>query len=168
MAMTGENMNKDLDALIEESITLELNIRDVYLLFHKCFPADAEFWFVLAQEENNHAALIRSGKEYFVPANKFPYRLLDGNLQNLKDANADLRSRIKHLETRSWSREEAFMLALKIENSSGELHFQQFVDTETDSTIDKIFKQLNKEDKAHAQRIQAYMKKHGIAPSDNP
>ncbi|MEA3487197.1 MAG: hypothetical protein U9R20_06020 [Thermodesulfobacteriota bacterium] len=69
-------MDKDFSYLIEESINLELNIADLYFLFHELFPEDADFWWRLVLEEKNHAALIRSGKKYFEPVNKFPRNLL--------------------------------------------------------------------------------------------
>ncbi len=155
-------MNNAVTSLIEESINLELNISDIYSLFHKLFPDDAEFWWMLVLEEKNHAALFRSGKESFEPVNKFPYNLLHHSLQNLNDTNSELRSVIKNFENSPPSREEAFNIALKIENSACELHFQKFMDRETNSTIDEIFKKLNNDDKDHAKRIRSYMEKHGI------
>jgi len=155
-------MNIDLTSIIEESITLELNVSKVYSLFHNLFSDDAELWWKLVLEEKNHAALIQSGKDYFKPANKFPHNLLHQNLQNLKDINSELRSLIKNFENTPPSREEAFNIALKIENSAGELHFQIYMDEEANSTIDEVFKKLNKDDKEHATRIRSYMIKHSI------
>jgi len=160
-------MNNDVASLIEESINLELNVSDIYSLFYKVFPDDAEFWWKLVLEEKNHAALIRSGKEYFEPLGKFPYDLLAPVLQDLKDANSRLDSLIKKYEETSPSREEAFNIAFKIENSAGELHFQKFMDKEGNSKTDQIFKELNKDDKEHAMRIRCYMEKHGISVQSN-
>lgn len=161
-------MNNDVASIIEESINLELNVSVLYSLFYKLFPDDAEFWWKLVLEEKNHAALIRSGKEYFEPINKFPHGLIPHNLQNLKDTNSKLLSIIKNFKNTPPSREEAFNIALKIENSAGELHFQNFMDEEANSTTDKIFKELNKDDKEHAMRIRSYMEQHGISiESDN-
>jgi len=36
------------------------------------------------------------------------------------------------------------------------------MDKEANSTIDIIFKELNKDDKEHAMRIRSYMEAHGI------
>ena len=156
-------MNNDVTSLIDESINLELNVSDIYSLFHKLFPDDAEFWWKLLLEEKNHAALIQSGKEYFEPINKFPHNLLHHSLQNLKDTNSKLRALIKKFEKTPPSREKAFNIAFKIENSAGELHFQEFMDEETNSTTDNIFKELNKDDKDHAMRIRCYAEQHGIS-----
>lgn len=160
-------MNNDVTSLIEESINLELNVSKIYTHFYKLFPDDAAFWWKLVVEEKNHAALIRSGKEYFEPLRKFPHDLLAPLLQILKDANSRLDSLIKKYEETPPSREEAFNIALKIEESAGELHFQKFMDKEANSTTDNIFKELNKGDKDHAMRICRYMEEHGILVQSN-
>lgn len=136
-------MNNEVTSLIDESINLELNVSDIYSFFHQLFPGDAEFWWKLVLEEKNHAALIRSGREYFEPANKFPHNLLHHSLQYLKDTNSELRAQIKKFEKNPPSREEALNIALKIEDSAGELHFQKFMEEEANSTVDNIFKKLN-------------------------
>jgi ferritin len=160
-------MNNDVTSLIEESINLELNVSKLYTHFFKLFPDDAAFWWKLVVEEKNHAALIRSGKEYFEPLRKFPHDLLAPLLQILKDANSRLDSLIEKYEETPPSREEAFNIALKIEESAGELHFQKFMDKEANSATDNIFKELNKGDKDHAMRICRYMEEHGILVQSN-
>ena len=155
-------MENDFISLIDESIKLELNVSDLYLLFFKLFPEDSDFWWKLVLEEKNHAALIRSGKEYFEPLKKFPRDLLANSLQKVKDTNRNLKSMIKKLESAAPLRQEAFNIALKLETSAGELHFQNFMNKEESLKIDDIFKQLNKDDKDHAMRISSYMEKHDI------
>ncbi|GBD99198.1 hypothetical protein BMS3Abin07_01231 [bacterium BMS3Abin07] len=155
-------MDKDFTLLMEESTNLELNVADLYLLFNSLFPEDSNFWWELALEEKSHAALIRSGKDFFEPKNQFPHDLLADSLQTLKDINSKLNLLIKKYKDTSPSREEAFNIAFKLENSASELHYQNFMSKETSSRIDNIFKQLNKDDKDHAMRICSYMENHGI------
>lgn len=57
---------------------------------------------------------------------------------------------------------EAFNIALNIENSAGEIHFEKFMNKETELKIDHIFQQLNKDDKDHANRISSYMNRNSI------
>ena len=64
------------------------------------------------------------------------------------------------------SREKAFNLALKTEESAGEIHFQHAMTKSTDSRILQIFQNLNQGDKDHAIRIRAYMKEKGIVESE--
>ena len=155
-------MEKDLTALIKESINLELNAANLYLLFHTLFPEDAVFWWELTLEEKNHAALLRSGKELFLPRDKFPHDLVEDRLQDLIDTNSELNSLIEEYEVNPPSREEAFNIALSVENSAGELHFQRFMDKKPSSRMAEIFQELNKDDKNHAERISSYMKCNSI------
>ena len=85
-------MNSDITALAEESINLELNVSEIYSLFHSCFADDANFWWKLALEEKDHAALIRGGIEEFEPIGEFPHEILSNSLQDLKETNKKLRS----------------------------------------------------------------------------
>ncbi len=148
-------MNNDVTSLIEESINLELNIGDLYFIFYELFSDHAQFWWNLVLEERNHAAILQM--------KMFPHNLLRHNLPDLKDTNSTLLSLIKSFKKTPPSREEAFNIALKIENSAAELHFQNFMDEEVNSEIVQFFKELNKDDKEHAERIRSYMENHGIS-----
>ena len=61
------------------------------------------------------------------------------------------------------SRNLAFNTALEIEDSAGELHFQDFMDKETNSEIDELFQFMNRQDKDHAKRIRSYMEDNDIS-----
>ncbi|MEN8141716.1 MAG: rubrerythrin family protein [Thermodesulfobacteriota bacterium] len=156
-------MGDDFAYLLEESLQLELNIADLYLLFEKLFPEDAKFWWQLSLEEKNHGALIRSGKEMFLPIGQFPHDFIKDRLQILIDTNSEINSLIRKYQDNGPSREEAFNIAFDIENSVGELHYQVFMDREAGSKIDDIFQQLNKNDKDHADRIKFYMQANNIS-----
>jgi ferritin len=160
--MSGERMEKDLTALINESMNLELNVAELYLMFHDLFPEDAAFWWNLVVEEKNHAALFRSGEELFLSRSKFPVDLVRGPLQDLIDKNRELSSLIEEYERNPPSREEAFNIALSIENSAGELHFQRFMDKDPGSRMGEIFQQLNQDDKDHVEKISSYMKCNNV------
>ena len=108
-------------------------------------------------EEKNHAALVRSGKEFLKSGMDFPDELFHNNLENLEYMSSKLSSMIKDFKKKPPSREEAFNYALKIENSACEVHFQKFMDEESDIKIGEIFRKLNEEDKDHENRIRAYM-----------
>ena len=145
-----------------ESIRLESHISDLYTLFRRLFPGDAVFWWKLALEESNRAALFRSGKKYYEPLGIFPNDLL-APVQEPQAADAKLDFLVRGYEDASPSRAEAFNIALDLEQSVGELHFQEFMDKEADSRIGRIFRQLNRDDKDHAKRISSYMESHGKA-----
>ena len=156
-------MEEDLAPLIKESINLELNVAELYLVFYNLFSDDAAFWWKMTVEEENHAALLRSGKELYLPRNKFPRNLVHGLLQDLIDKNRELNALIEEYGRNPPSREEAFNIALSIENSAYELHFQKFMDKKPSSRMEEIFQQLNQDDKNHAEKIIMYMKQHNIS-----
>ena len=155
-------MSHDADSLIEESINLELNIGDLYLLFYNLFPDDQEIWGRLTLEEKDHASILQVSKEYFKLADIFPSDLFHSSLQNLNHMNIELLALMEQYKKTPPSREDAFNTALRLENSAGELEFQRFMDEETNSTTYNTFKKLNKFNKKHTSLIRSYMEKHGI------
>ena len=156
-------MNSDINELAEESISLELNVSKIYDLFTSYFADDSNFWWQLALEEQDHADLIRHGIEKFEPIGEFPHKILSDNLQDLKETNKKLLSLFKQFKDTPPSRELAFNTALEIEAYAGELHFQHFMDKETNSEIDELFQFMNRQDKDHAKRIRSYMEENDIS-----
>ncbi len=155
-------MYEELSQLIDESIKLELNIAELYNIFDEAFPEDADFWSKLHMEEENHAALIRGVAETYDLSVEFSADMLFPSLQDLKNANSKIVSLIVEYRSNPPSRETAFTVALEIEQSSGEIHFQRFMEKESNDRIVQIYQQLNKDDKNHAARLRSYMEKHGI------
>jgi ferritin len=148
--------------LLDESIQLELNLAKLYTLFNDQFTDDEEFWWQLSMEERSHAALLQQEKKQPQPLQFFPENLLSKDLEALKANNAFISEQTERLSASPCSREEALSLALKIEMSAGEAHFQEFMESETGSLTADIFKQLASEDQNHARRIRDYMKDNGM------
>ena len=155
-------MNKELSQLFDESIQLELNVAKLYETFYHAFPEDAHFWWKLVLEEKNHASLLQSGKDRFEPLGKFPIEMLSSSIQELKSVNSEIQDIIKKYQDTIPSREDAFNIAFKLEQSAGELHFQQFMEKESESELDKIFQRLNRDDKDHAIKVRMHMNDHDI------
>lgn len=143
-------------------MNLELNVSSLYSVFHQTFPEDANFWWVLVLEEKNHAALFRSGIDSLEQIQKFPHDLLVKNIKILHKENQKLQDLVAQYKLFPPEREEAFNLALKLENTATELHFQKFMTGNGGCLIDNIFRELNEADKDHAQRIYKYMQEHNI------
>jgi hypothetical protein len=163
-------MDTRFSQVVEASIRLELNVADLYGLFHAAFPQHEEFWWKLRLEERNHAALIRSAKEQFDPVGKFPVELVSSQLAEITEINNKLQSLIERFSIHSPSEPEAFSIALLLEQSAGEVHYQKFMEIDAKQgsgcPICKIFQQLNEDDKDHAERIKNYMDTNGIVPLD--
>ncbi len=155
-------MNKELSLLFDESIQLEHNVAKLYETFYHAFPEDAHFWWGLALEEKNHASLLQSGKDRFAPKGKFPKELISLSLIHLQDANTITATLIKEYQAIPPSREITFNIALKLEQSAGEIHLQKFMEKKSGSKLDEIFQKLSGDDKDHAIRIRSYMKSHDI------
>lgn len=140
--------------IIDEAIELELNMAKLYGTFSEYLNKDRAFWFRIAIEEKNHAALLKTGKD-FIRFDKFPSGLLPDNLEFLKKSNQKVMEAIKTFLKNS-NREQAFNLAIELEKSAGEKHFQLFMEEDAKDYISKIFQKLNLADKNHEQRIKAY------------
>ncbi len=156
-------MDKELSRILDESIQLELNVADLYLSFCHAFAEDKDFWSHLAEEEGNHAALLRSGKLESLDEGHFPAKILTTNLDALIKANKEIKELVKeHKQKPPSSRASAFEIAIKVEESTGEIDFSCFIEQEADSPTLKLFRRLNRDDRDHARRIRNYMREKGI------
>jgi hypothetical protein len=148
---------------LQESIQLELNVSDLYQLFYLKFPADSEFWWQLSLEEVNHAALIRSINDLFLPEKILPQGVIQNRILEMHKINDSIRESISRYKMNSPSRYEAFSYAHELEISAGEAHYEMFMNEVPGSNVEKIFQKLNGQDKNHALRIADYMKLNKIA-----
>lgn len=155
-------MTELIKQFLDESIQLELNISDLYQLFYVKFPEDSEFWWQISLEEVNHAALIRSINDLFLPEKILPRDVVQNRISEMHDINHSIREHIALYKIDSPSRYEAFSYAIELENSSGEAHYELFMNENPESNVEKIFQKLNGEDKNHANRIYNYMKLNNI------
>ncbi len=148
--------------IIDASIELELTVADLYFLFYESFPEDSDFWWKMSLEEKSHAAILRSGKESFEPINIFPHELVYNSLSDLKNTIKSIREKIKEIKNNPISREEAFELAIEIEQTAGEHHYQEFMTKTQNEPIIKLFQKLNGADKDHIQKLLNYMAEKGM------
>ncbi|MBF0587260.1 rubrerythrin family protein [Prosthecochloris sp. N3] len=155
-------MDNDISPLLDESITLELAIARLYTLFHDHFTEDEDFWWQLAIEERNHAALLRNEIRNRNKQGAVPDNLLPEDLKEVRRAVQHVDDLISSFTAEPFSRTRALETAYEIENSIGEIHFQKFMERKSCSLGDELFKQLNQEDKDHANRISQYMQSQGL------
>jgi hypothetical protein len=155
-------LSNDLSQLADEAIQLEYNVSKLYMIFRDAHQEDSEFWWKLVIEESNHAALIRSGKDFFMQAKAFPAEILPASIEELQQANKDLMAALDKYESNPPTREKAFNVALRAEMDAGEIHFQKAMTKSSDSKLLILFQKLNQDDKDHIKRIRDYMNKHGI------
>jgi len=155
-------MKFDLSELVVESVKLELNVSELYLVFHAAFPKDNEFWWKLAIEEKNHASLLKNLESFSTQLSEIPFHMDQVSISDLKKANSNIEKLVQEFKDSPPNREKAFNLAYELELSAGESHFQEYASDESGSPIAKIFKHLNQSDVDHAKRIKDYAETHGM------
>jgi hypothetical protein len=144
-------------SMLEQAIEIELKTCELYMIFRNTLRDDASFWNELATEELNHASLIKGVITTFLDDGLLPTELESPSEAELGKTSHRLDQLIAKLRKASPSRETAFTLALEIENSAGELHFQQAMEAPARSPFLKVFQELNNGEEDHARRIRAYM-----------
>lgn len=150
-------MDKELPELIDEAIKLEMRVGELYGLFASKFEEDKSFWVKLELEEYNHASLLRAAKD-FVAFSKFPSELIPSTIEQIRQSLKQLEEIKGRIENEP-NRFDAFSFAYEIENTAGELHFQQFMEKESTDEIARIFKDLNRADSDHSRRVLDYWSK---------
>lgn len=146
---------------LSQSIDLELNASKLYSLFASLNPEDSIFWNKISFEEVNHASLLRSGIEFY-KLNMFPVNILSNDIEELKAVNNEF-DKIMSDYIKNPSRKKAFQIAIDLETSAGESHFQDFMSDENEnSQISKIFKKLNHDDVDHLNRLIEYMEENNL------
>ena len=150
-------MNPARIRLIHKMILLENNIGLLYACFGEQFPEDRPFWKKLAIEESNHASLLFTHLEYILDSKELSEQLLSAKEETLAAINERVEKLIFDLRTLSLSREDAFGVALQLEQSAGEIHFQNTTDKNGAAVPFFIFESLSSADKDHVRKITEYM-----------
>ena len=151
--------------LIDEAIRLEENMAKAYSSFREIFTkgTDAGFWWKLAMEEQSHATLLQTEKQYGIPGGLFPVEVLGTTLESLQQVNKSVEYQLAQNQTLPPTRRDAFAFALQLETSAGECHFQAALEKEPTNRALKLFQKLAKHDRDHAKRLRKYMASQGLA-----
>lgn len=157
-------MNEQLKSIIDASISLENNVATIYGIFYATFTQHAEFWWQLHLEEKNHAAIIRTVRDYFQPIGILPKQMLCDNLKQIETCNNSIQELIRRYDEQPPDETEAFNVALQLEQSACETHYHEFI-TGNDE-LSGLFRRLNNDDIDHVNRIKEYMKSNNIAVRD--
>lgn len=155
-------MRNEIRQFLDETIKLELNISELYRFFYVKFPEDSQFWWSLSMEEVNHASLIRTINDLIFPEGMFRMADIESETGKMRENNQSILCKLEEYHKGEPTRYEAFTYALSLENSSGELHFEMYMNKLHESRVERIFQKLNGEDKNHALRIMDYMILNGI------
>lgn len=149
-------MDIKIKEYIEESIKMEYNASDMYLLFAHTYDEDHAFWIKLANEEMNHASLLKTMLE-LLETNDLPKDFLIGDIEELKTNNKTFSDNMV-LFKETPTREMCFDIAFKIESTVSEVQFHMSMGSISDDPIMKILQKLNADDVEHYKRIYMYYK----------
>ena len=155
-------MKEEFKKLIEKAIELEFNVADLYVQFYHLFPSDAAFWWQLAIEEKNHAALLKTVQQMNDSHVEIPPDFYPAGIYALEESNRKISDAILDIK-KNPDRHRALRTAYELENSAGEIHYESFANSTSSSRVAKIFQKLNGGDINHAQRIRDYMNQLGLS-----
>ena len=149
-------MVNNLMKYIKEGTALELNVAFLYANFYLTFPEDYDFWYALSSEEVNHASLLRSCEE-FQKVGDINIDISDTEIEVLSNLNKKFKDIISDFKQNP-TRKKCFDIAMKLENSAGEIHYQKFMmNPEKNDRLSNVLKKLNDDDINHHERIKKYM-----------
>lgn len=155
-------MKEEFNTLIEKAIQLELLVAELYIRLHALFPSDAGFWWTLAIEEKNHAALLKTLQEMKDSHLEIPADFYLEGSEVLEESMRKISEAMREIE-KNPDRNLALRTAYDIENSAGEIHYDSFAKTGSKSPVAKVFRSLNGSDIDHARRIREYMDTLGMS-----
>lgn len=144
-----------LKLLIDESIKYELDISKLYTLFSELIIQDSTFWKKLADEELNHANILRKSKSLFREKTEVINIISVDDINTIKVSRNIIKKITSDFKKNPTSK-SAYEIAIKIETNIIESNYQKFMNVIPVNDIVKLFQMLNGEEKDHKIRIHAY------------
>jgi len=141
------------DKYFDELIKLEENVAQLYILFSEKLNKYKDFWYKLSIEEYNHASLLETAK-LFHNSHKLPKEFIK---IEILDEVIKTNSMFKYYKTTFLNNptiSNAKKIAIEIEYSAGEIHYENTISNDIDDYIINIFKKLNEDDYHHLKRIE--------------
>jgi hypothetical protein len=157
-------MPTEMSESLRICISIEAMTAELYHALSRLFPQTRDFWYDLALSEENHtnillaaAGLHRSGipTEHIVPS----------SLPRIRETLTLVESCKKRIEANGLSLGDAFTMALEIENSTGEIYFQEVITQQTDSAVIMGLRKLLSDEELHPVKIKNFMKSGGFGKS---
>ncbi len=146
---------------LDEAVQNELNVSELYKMFYEYYPEDYNFWWTLSIEEQKHASLLNSGKEFHKIGN-VDFEMSDSDITVLVELNEGFQTIVEDFK-KNPSRRYAFDIALAMESTVMEMHYENFMNThKKNDQISKVLQKLNHDDIDHANRIKRYMSENNI------
>lgn len=150
-------MVNESSQVIRRLVDIEENVGKLYRLFGAMHPVDFEFWMQLATEEDRHAALLRYHGECIVQSSVLNERLFSSSVETIFTFNAKIEEILLSRVNQVPNRKDCFAIAMQIEESAGEIHFQDAMPVTEEAVAFEVLQTLYADDKDHASRIKAYV-----------
>jgi 1,2-phenylacetyl-CoA epoxidase catalytic subunit len=141
-----------LDALRE----IELIAAELYQKFSRSFREDRVFWESLAQDEENHAAMVTELKNTLFK-NGSPFEIGKINIFVLSTYRQGLTSQIERLQKGQLARRSAFFIARDFEKTLVEHRFYDSIRSEN-REYQAIQSRIQRETEIHLQKLENYIK----------
>jgi hypothetical protein len=155
-------MDSTIELIFNEAIRMERYVAALYRLYEKLFPEERAVWQNLVAEEENHAAIIQSGRDYFFEEGLFPFEALDTDLEKVRSINAAIEGTIVDFRQRTPTLAEALRRSLEFESSSVEYYYQYVLNLKPSSNAIMLFQELSGQSDSHERKILDLMKKYGV------
>jgi len=143
--------------LLEESAQFEMDAYEIYSVFMASIQKDAAFWEQLANEELDHAGLLRKCLPLCSDENELAGIISVEEIEIIKEARKNIKQFMTEFQNNP-SPGIARTMALDVENSIVENSYQKFMDTMPNNDLKQLFQLLNGKEKDHINRINEYFK----------
>jgi hypothetical protein len=155
-------MEKELLALFDEMIKMERKVAALYLLYMELFPEDSGFWHEMWEDEEMHAAIIHSAKDYFFEDGLFPIEALDLDRARLEKMNSSLELTISQYRNEHPLKKTALLRSLEVEHSSGEYCYNSALETQAQTPGINLLRDLTGKGCKHEKKIRELMMQYGV------
>jgi hypothetical protein len=155
-------MDTTTGILVDGLERIENALAAVYHHFLWMFPLDADFWGQLMKEERGHAMLVRTHREFIIESPDLAQFLERLSVPLFLKTVIHIEDLLVQMPQSPPSRSKAITLALWIEKSAGELHYDAMMSVSSRSVALKAIQNLFHGDTDHIKRIEAYGRLQGL------
>ncbi len=139
--------------IVESLVNLEYGVAGLYHLYADLFEADRAFWQQLAEEEEAHAKFLKKNKVTITERLSLSASGLEGLASSFKMITKRIFELSQEYKKEKPTQKEAYVAAIQLEQSAGEIHFKQMASCMKDSNVRHIFEKFNQADQDHSKRI---------------
>ena len=138
-------------------VELELAVAALYNLFADRYIEDREFWLCLKDEEIQHARLLKQVEtdQKGSPDDVCIASPVSSDVVDIMIAQ--IHTLLNDIDSQVLSRKEVSFIALQLEQSAGEFHYQAVASAFNQKQDNALLSQLLEDDVDHAKRIRNYL-----------